>query len=138
MLKRAMISTPARRPDHGPASRRILYADDMPELRDIMQQTLRGDGHVIRCVEDGDRALGLIKRTPDEIDVLITDHHMPRMNGLELVRRLRALNFSGKIVVFSSELSERVTQDYHDLRVDRMLMKPIFIPVIRQVLHELW
>jgi CheY-like chemotaxis protein len=139
MLKRIMTTVPARSSLHrSPGQYRILYADDMPDLRDIMQLTMRKDGHSIRCVEDGGQALRLIKKNPATIDVLITDHHMPAMTGLELVRALRELNFPGKIVVFSSELSEQVSQAYQALKVDRMLMKPIFIPDLRQVLQELW
>jgi len=56
--------------------------------------------------------------------VVITDHHMPKMDGLELVRRLRQMEFPGRIMVFSSELSEEICAEYADLRVDPLLTSP--------------
>ena len=51
---------------------------------------------------------------------------MPRMNGLELVRNVRKTAFAGRIIVFSSELSEDVNEQYRALGVDLILPKPIF------------
>jgi YesN/AraC family two-component response regulator len=49
---------------------------------------------------------------------------MPRMTGLDLVRRLRAQNFGGKIFVLSAYLSDEVIRAYQDLSVDMMMTKP--------------
>src|SRR5262249_10161596 len=57
-------------------------------------------------------------------DVIISDHRMPRMSGLELVRRLRAKNFGGKILVLSGQLSDEDIAAYEELRVDMMMSKP--------------
>lgn len=118
-------------------SLRILYADDVPELRDVAQISLTRDGHRIECVEDGVHALKQITADPTAFDVMITDHHMPNMNGMELVMRLRALRYPGKIMVFSSELSREISNAYRQLKVDRILYKPVFPAVLRQVLDEL-
>jgi DNA-binding NarL/FixJ family response regulator len=56
--------------------------------------------------------------------VVITDHRMPRASGLELMRRLRARNFGGKIVVLSAHLSAEVLHAYEELKVDMMMPKP--------------
>jgi len=118
--------------------RRVLYADDMRELRALLEMILRRDaGYTVESVPDGRDALERITAAPDAFDVLITDHHMPGMNGLELVRRLRALRFPGRIVVFSSELSEEIALAYHQLRVDCILPKPIFPATLRAVLAAL-
>lgn len=118
--------------------RRVLYADDMSELRSLLEMILRRDGgYTVETVPDGRDALARITAAPDAFDLLITDHHMPGMNGLELVGRLRALQFPGQIVVFSSELSEAVTTAYRQLRVDCILPKPIFPATLRTVLATL-
>src|SRR4051794_39441053 len=83
---------------------RVLYADDVRELREIMRLSLSRDGHGIECVEDGAQALQRVMADPG-FDLVITDHHMPFMNGPELVQNLRGLSYNGKIMVFSSELS---------------------------------
>jgi two-component system, chemotaxis family, chemotaxis protein CheY len=116
---------------------RILYADDMPDLRDVMRITLSREGHGIECVEDG--LLALARVTADSgFDLVITDHHMPNMNGLELVMRLREQVFPGRIMVFSSELSPGVTAEYERLQVDRILYKPIYPSDLRQAIAEIF
>ena len=120
---------------------RILYAEDLRDLREVARIALTRDGHTIECVADGAIALETIKAAPHSIDLLITDHHMPNMNGLELVTALRALRtlpFSAKIIIFSSELSPDVSAAYRQLGVDRILSKPIFPSELRQVLAELF
>jgi two-component system, chemotaxis family, chemotaxis protein CheY len=116
---------------------RILYADDLCELRDIARVSLSRDGHGIECVEDGQIALNRVTSDPS-FDLVITDHHMPNMTGLALVNALRNMNFPGKIVVFSSELSPAVAAEYARLKVDRILFKPVFPSVLRLVLAELF
>ncbi len=117
---------------------RILYADDVQQLREFMTVMLTREGHLVETVEDGAEALDWIERAPAAFDLLITDHHMPRLNGLELVRAVRHLPFSGKIIVFSSELNELVHERYRRLNVDLILPKPIFPVTFRQMLNELY
>ena len=58
-------------------------------------------------------------------------------NGLEFVAQLRAINYPGKIVVFSSELKQSVHDAYMAFKVDAVLPKPIFPSELRRVLAEL-
>src|SRR4051812_4417776 len=104
---------------------RILYAEDLRELRDVARLTLSRDGHGIECVEDGQIAFNRVKADAS-FDLVITDHHMPNMTGLELVRGLRAVDFAGRVVIFSSELSPATTAEYQRLQVDRILYKPVY------------
>lgn len=116
---------------------RILYAEDMRELRDLAMITLGRDGHTVECVKDGQAALGRLTADPDAFDLLITDHHMPNMNGLELIQHVRHIPFKGKIIIFCSELSQDVNQSYCDLRVNEILYKPILPSELRSVLARL-
>jgi len=117
---------------------RVLYADDMRELREIARIALSREGHLIECVSDGQEALNRITADPDAYDLLISDHHMPHLNGLELVTQVRALPFKGKILIFSSELSSTVAEAYHEQKVDRILYKPVFPSELRQALVDLF
>jgi CheY-like chemotaxis protein len=114
---------------------RILYAEDMRELRQVAQMSLTRQGHYIECCVDGRAAFERLAAAPDAFDVLITDHHMPNMNGLELLGSLRRhQNFKGKIVVFCSELSPQVSGAYAEFNVDAFLKKPVFPSALREVL----
>ena len=121
-----MITT--ARSEIGPPKKsiRILYADDMRELRDVARIALTREGHRIECVGDGRQALDRVTAAVAAYDLVITDHHMPHLNGLELVAELRRLPFAGKILIFCSELSPAVNEAYRQLGVDRILYKPIF------------
>jgi len=116
---------------------RILYADDVRELREVARLSLRREGHDIECVEDGGSALARVRADP-QFDLLITDHHMPGMNGLELVTCLRELSFPGRILVFCSELDPQVAADYRAQRVDCILYKPVYPSELRRKLAVLF
>lgn len=116
----------------------ILYADDMPELRNLMRDMLARQGHSVETVDGGDTALLRLKEANHDFDLIVTDHHMPGVNGLELVRLTRQTPFPGKIVVFSSELSNEVHEQYRKFAVDAILPKPIFPSTFRQTLERLF
>jgi len=116
----------------------ILYADDLTELRDFMGLMLGREGHTVETADDGSIALERLTSDLQAFDLLITDHHMPKMNGLELVRHIRATPFAGRIIVFSSEVREEVTDEYRQLGVDLILPKPIFPVTFREMLRELF
>lgn len=116
---------------------RILYADDVPELRDVARISFSRDGHEIECVADG--ALAVARLDQDmNFDLVITDHHMPNMNGTEVVMKLRELNFPGKIMVFSSDLGSLAAAEYARLRVDRIIYKPVYPSALRQAINDLF
>jgi len=124
-----------------PGSRRvlrILYADDVRELRDVARISLSREGHSIECVEDGQQALDRLTSENFAFDLLITDHHMPVMDGLQLVSKLRGTSFAGKVLVFCSELNPIVGEAYRRFNVDRVLYKPVFPSDLRRVLSEMF
>jgi len=118
-------------------SLRVLYADDMRELRQLLEVVLGRDGHKVESVSDGNLALDLLRPDPTAYDVVITDHHMPTVSGLELVAKLRAMDYRGRIIVFSSELSEEVDSTYRHYKVDFILPKPVFPSELRALFATL-
>ena len=66
----------------------ILIADDDRVVRRIVVAKLYGLGYDIEEAEDGQEALEILEEG-EVPDVLITDSNMPRMNGLQLVRKVR-------------------------------------------------
>jgi hypothetical protein len=61
------------------------------ELRDLICLTLVRGGRTVECAVKGPEAIKQLRTALKEYDLLITDHHMPVMNGLELVAAVRAL-----------------------------------------------
>ena len=116
---------------------RCLYADDMDELHDLLQLVLAPDGHTVEGAANGREALARIAGADAAYDVIVTDHHMPELNGLGLVQALRSLDYHGKVVVFTSELSPEVNAAYRELNVDHVLPKPVLPPVLRELFRNL-
>ncbi|HYC72042.1 MAG TPA: response regulator [Opitutaceae bacterium] len=117
---------------------RIVHVDDVPQLREVIRLSLGRDGHAVDSFADGASALAHIKANPGAIDLFISDHHMPRMNGLEVVHELRRISYGGRIFIFSSEIDHEVNDEYLALRVDEVLPKPILLPELRQLLADYW
>jgi DNA-binding NtrC family response regulator len=68
--------------------RTVLIADDEANLRKVLAAMLRREGYEVLTAADGAEALDLMAKTP--IDVVLTDLRMPRIDGMELLRRILA------------------------------------------------
>jgi two-component system response regulator QseB len=120
-----------------PSSLNILLAEDERSVAFSISFALKADGHKIEIVSDGEEALSELTRKPGVFDLLITDHSMPRMNGVELVKRLRDTAFTGRIVVLSAHLSAENRAAYLALRVDMMVPKPFDVHLLRAAIREI-
>ena len=103
---------------------RILTVEDEPAVTQLLALILGGPAAKVTSASDGWMALMKIGAAAEPFDVVITDHNMRRVNGLDLVRQLRAREFAGKIIVLSGHLSPENTQAYEELRVDMVFTKP--------------
>jgi len=67
---------------------RILVVDDIPDNVEILRMRLGSLGYEVVVAEDGEQALAVVRETPP--DLILLDIMMPRIDGLEVVRRLKA------------------------------------------------
>jgi len=70
-------------------SHTIMTADDSPSMRQLIAFTLRNAGYEVVEAADGKDALERL--TGAAVEMLITDLNMPNLDGIELIRRVRAL-----------------------------------------------
>ncbi len=103
---------------------RILVVEDEKSLAHMIAMVVGGPAAKVTKARNGWEALIKIGLAAKPFDVVITDHRMPRMTGLELVRQLRTKNFGGKILVLSAHLADEEIQAYEELKVDMMMTKP--------------
>ena len=123
-----------RKPDA--KTRRVLYVDDMRELREVAKLALSKCGHTVDVAPDGTDGFEMIMADNVGYDIVITDHHMSGMNGLELVMKLREAKYPGMIAVVSSELNDDVEADYRRAGVDKILYKPVSLADLRKLVQE--
>ena len=102
----------------------ILVVEDEKALAHIIAMMLGGPASKVTTARNGWEALIKIGLAARPFDVVITDHRMPRVTGLELVRQLRTKNFGGKILVLSAHLTDEEIRAYEELNVDMMMTKP--------------
>lgn len=115
----------------------ILIAEDERSVAFSLFFALKPDGHRIEMVSDGEEALAKLIAEPAAFDLLITDNNMPRMTGLELVRRLRETAFDGRILVVSAHLSPENRAAYDALGVNGMIPKPFDLHQLRDVIRRI-
>src|SRR5437773_10249770 len=116
---------------------RILTVEDEPAVTHMLALLLGGPGAKVTNASDGWIALMKIGAAAAPFDGIITDHRMPRMNGLDLVRRLRVRQFTGKIIVLSADLTKENIQVYEELEVDMMLAKPFDVGELQLAMDRL-
>ncbi|MEO8202065.1 MAG: response regulator, partial [Gemmatimonadota bacterium] len=66
----------------------ILVVDDEPIVRRLAARVLAGQGYAVSEAEDGLEALHFIESQASELDVVVSDIIMPRLNGVELLQTL--------------------------------------------------
>jgi DNA-binding NtrC family response regulator len=78
----------------------MLVADDDPVALDLLAEVLRAEGYAVLAAGDGAGALRLCETHP--VDLAIVDLQMPDLNGLEVVKRLRAIRPETPIVIITA------------------------------------
>jgi CheY-like chemotaxis protein len=109
----------------------ILVVDDEAGTRTALGTVLRLAGHTAHFAVDGDEALELFEQSEVAFDLIITDHLMVRVSGLDLVRRLRERGFAGQIVVLTAYAGTIEEQEYRKLEVAGIMGKPFDIAELR-------
>src|SRR3954466_2150361 len=83
-----------------PEHKQILVVDDEPNLRRVLSAQLERDGYDVHTAEDGEQALSILKE--HHIDLVITDLRMPRIDGMELLRRTQKLDAELPVVMITA------------------------------------
>ncbi len=115
----------------------ILVADDEKSVTTSVAFVLKRAGHTADVVHDGDEALDRITKQPGHYHILITDHVMVKMSGLELLAQLRKANYHGKIIVLSGNLTAQLEEEYRGLGAEKIIHKPFELFELRKAVEEL-
>lgn len=109
--------------------RRVLIVDDNKHNREILKQMLLFRNIASDEARNGFEALEMLAAAEQHYDVVMMDYHMPHMDGLETIRKIRMGNLTDNkpivIVLHSSSDDERILRACEELQVDFRLVKPI-------------
>ena len=103
---------------------RILVVDDERAVRESLRRALTLDGYEVELASDGEEALARIGSPTPEPDAVILDVLMPRVNGLEVCRRLRAAGNRIPVLMLTArdQIEDRV--EGLDAGADDYVVKP--------------
>jgi two-component system KDP operon response regulator KdpE len=100
---------------------RVLVVDDEPQIRRFLETGLAGRGFTVLMAADGVKALDMV--VTESPDVIILDLAMPRLDGLEVIRRVREWS-EVPIIVLSVRDDDPGKVEALDLGADDYLTKP--------------
>lgn len=83
--------------------KRIVVIDDHPMIRDTVSSVLRADPELEVVGECGDGEAGLEMTLSENPDLLVLDLDLPRLDGLSMIRRIRADNEKIRILILSAK-----------------------------------
>lgn len=118
--------------------KKILAVDDSATIRQMVALTLRGAGYEV--LEAADGADGLAKAKRERVSLVLTDQNMPGMDGLTLVRNLRALPDykTAPILMLTTESSDEVKAQGRAAGATGWMVKPFdpqrLVEVVKKVI----
>ncbi|MGH7234906.1 MAG: response regulator transcription factor [Nitrospiraceae bacterium] len=101
----------------------IMVVDDEPMVRNLLSQFLTLRGYRVRAAKDGPDALALLKQEHPQLVIL--DVYMPGMNGVDVLRQLRANDYKGSVIALSASQDEQLLQEMLELGSVDIMGKPV-------------
>lgn len=123
------------------AGRLVLLAEDNPTNRDVICRQLARLGYACDVAEDGTHAWTMLHQSQSRYGLLLTDCHMPRLDGYELTRRIRAHEQSSgasrlPIIAITANALPGEGERCFALGMDGYLAKPLQIRDLKRIMDE--
>jgi two-component system, sensor histidine kinase len=116
---------------------RVLVAEDNQVNQMIIKKMLEKLGHTVLLVSNGLEAVNMFKESP--YDLILMDHHMPIMDGMEATKLIRKMEGLGKrtpILAFTANVVEESQKAFSEAGVDDFILKPVTIHALEETLHK--
>lgn len=116
------------------SGKRILYADDDGALRLVTELMLRRFGFALDTAKDGREALRKLREEP--YDLVITDLHMPGLNGLELARQVHLAGMGIPVILVSGTVDDLPAESAGRMGLAAVLAKPFAAEELTAAIHQ--
>ncbi len=118
----------------------VLVVEDEPALRRLISVSLEKRGYTVLAAEDGTEAIRILENNPGEIDLVVSDIMMPKLNGLELRKKATLLRPDMRFLFISGYAEDTIGRTAHLPQDAGYLEKP-FLPIelarkVRALLNE--
>jgi len=117
-------------------TRKILAVDDSPSVRKLVEFTLKRGGFLVTTAQDGQEALEIIVR--ESFDAVILDVNMPRLDGFEFLKRIKANESLAMIpfVMLTTEGHDMDKEQASKLGASAYLVKPFKPTALLELMNE--
>lgn len=112
----------------------ILLADDEPDIIDPLKEHLFIEGYEVKTVYDGEEAISSFFK--DKYDLIILDLYMPKIDGFEVLRKIKSDSPSTKVIILSGHTFPENIKKCKLLGAEIILPKPSGIKEILDAIHE--
>ncbi len=119
-------TAPGQRPAN--FSHYILAVDEDSDLRRLYTDVLVGPGYRVDVAEDG--VAGWEALQAYDYNLLITEHDLPKLTGVELIRKLRAAHMALPVVMAAGRLPTHELTRHRSLQIAAMLVKPFAVDAL--------
>ncbi len=116
------------------APRRLLIADDEPQVLAFLRLALERAGHQVWTAPNGRAALDLFMRAPP--DLVITDQAMPEMSGEQLARAIKTVAPATPVIMLTGYADLMLAEGRQPPEVDLLLAKPVSLPRLFEAIQE--
>ena len=113
----------------------VLVVDDNRDAADSLAELVALCGHRARAAHGGAEAITAASADPP--DVVLLDLAMPRVDGFEVARRLRAQTVGAVLIALTSQATEAVEQRYTAAGFHLLLIKPVDPPALVDLLRRI-
>ena len=118
---------------------RVVIADDERAIRTGLQIIVDWNKlgfEIAGCASDGEEALQMLLK--QNIDVLVTDIRMPRLSGLQLVKKVQELGLSIHVILLTSYRDFEYARQAISLGVREYLLKPVDEVALQELLRKMY
>ena len=112
---------------------RVLIVEDDEVFRRPLQRALEAAGYEVVAVPSGEDALAVLDRSA--VDLLLTDHRLPGMDGVQLITRSKAMHPALAVIVMTAHGTAESAVDARRRGADAYLVKPFAMPDLLVALH---
>lgn len=103
-------------------SNSVLIVDDEDEIRELIGLQLENTDRKFHFASNGVEAIDILNK--ENIDLVISDIAMPKMNGFELIRKIKLLGLSTPVIILTGHADSMVANQLRTYSVRSFINKP--------------